>query len=348
MIQANLIKPFEINLEEVEEPFLPDDKIKIRIEAVGICGSDVQMYHGLHKYMTFPVVIGHEIGGVVAETGKNVTGFQVGERVTVQPQCVCHKCCPCQIGRFNVCENLKVMGVHKNGMACNYYIVDPWNVHKCPQDLKAELAALVEPLAVGVGAVKRAENYKGANIVVVGAGTIGNLTAQAAKALGAGQVMITDISEDKLETARRCGLNLAVNTKDISLKDTVIEHFGVQKADIIIDCAASRSSFESILAAARPSSKIIVTGNYKQEMQLELPVLQRQEISLIGHMMYVKEDFSDAIAFLSEGKIQTDDIISRVFPITRIRDAFQYIDDNTATVMKVIVKMEEEEEKEYE
>ena len=231
------------------------------------------------------------------------------------------------------------MGVHKDGMACEYFAVEPKYLHHCPDGMKDERMALVEPLAVGVGSVKRAGDVTGKNVVVVGAGTIGNLTAQAAKALGAANVMITDVFDPKLELARKSGLDLAVNTSELSLKQAIIDHFGVQKADVIIDAAATRGSFMSILEAARPSSKIIVTGNYKAEMNLELPIIQRQEIEMIGHMMYVREEFQDAIAMLHEGRVNIEHVVTKEFPFSQVCDAFKYIDDNAQTVMKIVLKM---------
>ena len=339
MLRANLVEAYRIDMEEVAKPSITADQVLLKIHSVGICGSDIQMYHGLHKYMTFPVVIGHEVGASIVEVGANVKDFTVGDLVTVEPQVTCGECYPCQIGRFNVCEHLKVMGVHQNGMACEYFAIDPKYLHLCPAGMSDNCMALVEPLAVGVGSVKRAGDVTGKNVVVVGAGTIGNLTAQAAKALGAAKVMITDVFDPKLELARKSGLELAVNTTNISLKDAIIEHFGVQKADVIIDAAATRGSFMSILAAARPSSKIIVTGNYKAEMSLELPIIQRQEIEMIGHMMYVREEFTDAIAMLSDGRVNIEHVVTKEFPFAQITDAFKYIEDNAQTIMKVVCKM---------
>ena len=339
MLRANMVAPYQINVEEVAKPTINADQVLLKIHSVGICGSDIQMYHGLHKYMTFPVVFGHEVGASVEEVGANVKDYKVGDLVTVEPQVSCGECYPCQIGRFNVCEHLKVMGVHLDGMACEYFAIDPKYLHHCPDGMSDACMALVEPLAVGVGSVKRAGDVTGKNVVVVGAGTIGNLTAQAAKALGAANVMITDVFDPKLELARKSGLDLAVNTGNLSLKQAIIDHFGVHKADVIIDAAATRGSFMSILEAARPSSKIIVTGNYKAEMTLELPIIQRQEIEMIGHMMYVREEFQDAIAMLSDGRVNIEHVVTKEFPFPQVCDAFKYIEDNAQTVMKIVLKM---------
>ncbi len=340
MLRANLTAPFTIELQEKSIPEITDSDVLLKIHYVGICGSDIQMYHGKHKYMTFPVVFGHELSASIVKTGKNVTGFAAGDLVTVEPQIYCGECYPCRSGRFNVCERLKVQGVHADGYMAQLVVVDAKFLHKCTRDMNPQQVALVEPLAVGVGAVKRAPNYKDANVLVVGAGTIGNMTAQAAKALGAAKVMVSDINGKKLALAKECGIDVAVNVAETSLTDAIETHFGMRKADIIIDAAATRSGFKSILEVARRSSSVVITGNYKDPLEVEMPLIQRQEITLYGHMMYVREDFADAIAFIREGKIHTDGFITAVYPFRKTLEAFRYIDEFPNDVMKILVDVQ--------
>lgn len=297
------------------------------------------MYHGLHKYMTFPVVFGHEAAATVCKVGKNVTGFSVGDNVTVEPQLTCGKCLPCRIGRFNVCQHLKVMGVHADGFACDYFAIDPKYLHHA-DGLTDDQTALMEPLAVGMGSARRG-NVKGKKVVVVGAGTIGNLVAQSAKAMGADKVMITDIKDTKLNYALKCGIDYAVNTLNVSLKDAIISKFGEDRADVIIDCAATKGSFLSILEAARPHSTIVITGNFKAPVEVELPLIQRQEIDVLGHMMYVREDFADAISAVRDGKVNLDGFATQHYSISEVADAFKFIDDNPDAVMKVMLKIQD-------
>ena len=339
MKQIRITGPYTFQAEEAAVPEIKTHELLLKTERVGICASDMQIYHGKHKYMSYPVILGHEVSAVVEKTGSHVTGFAAGERVTIEPQVYCGECFPCQSGHFNVCEKLSVMGVHEDGCSREYLAIDPKYLHKVPPSMKPELAALVEPFAVGVGSVRRASVLSGANVVVVGAGTIGNFSAQAAKALGAGKVMITDISEPKLDWARECGLDYCVNTKGKNLKELIKETFGKRRADIIIDCAATPIVFTSILEAARPCSEIIITGNYKEPLEFSAPLLQRQEISMVGHMMYVQEDFRIAIELLASGKIQTAKTITRVFPFDEYGKAFQYADANADTVMKLLVEI---------
>ena len=337
MKQMRITGPFTFQAEEVPVPETSAGEVLLKINCVGVCASDMQIYHGKHKFMTFPVILGHEVAATVEKTGAQVTGFVPGEKVTIEPQVFCGECFPCQSGRFNVCEKLSVLGVHKDGFSREYASIDPKYLHKVPASMKKELIALVEPFAVGVGSVRRSARLAGANVVVVGAGTIGNFTAQAAKALGAGKVLITDISQPKLDWARECGIDYCVNTADKNLKEVIKETFGVRRADIIIDCAAVPAGFKSILEAARPCSEIIITGNYKEPVEFSVPIMQRQEISMIGHMMYVREDYRIAIELLANGKINTEKTISKVFSFDEYAKAFEYSDANANTVMKLLI-----------
>lgn len=336
MIKAVFTAPYTIEFQEAPIPSITPDEVLLKVINIGVCGSDIQMYHGLHKYMTYPVVPGHEVSAVIEKVGENVKGFKAGDKVTVEPQIVCGECYPCTIGRFNVCENLKVKGVHADGFAAEYVAIESKYLHLCPSDMSTDLITLVEPLAVGVGSVKRSQ-YKGANIAIIGAGTIGNLTAQAAQALGAGKVLVTDFLDSKIEYAKECGIEYCINTKDIGLTGAIEKAFGHRKADVIIDCAATKGSFMSALDASRNSSEIVITGNYKAPMELEIPRIQRREVSLVGHMMYVREDFADAIRFLAEGKVKADGFVSQRFGLKDFDAAFKYIDDHPNDVMKAVI-----------
>lgn len=340
MLRVNMPEAYKIQLLEVPVPEVGDDDILIEMKRVGICGSDIQVYHGKHKYMTFPVVQGHEGSGIIAEMGKNVKGFAIGDKVTVQPQVFCGNCAPCKLGAYNVCENLKVYGVHTTGLAQDYFIVNSSKVLKLPDNMEFDQGAIVEPMAVGVHAAKRSGEINGKNLIVLGAGTIGNLTAQAAKARGA-NVMITDINPKKLNTAKKCGIGICVNTMEEDLSGAIKKHFGDNGADVIIDCAAVKASINQALNNARCSSKIVIVGNFKQPIEIEMPVLQRREVDMIGVMMYVREDYEDAIKLLSKGKINTELLISKYFNIRQFQEAYKFIDDNATDVMKVMLKVSE-------
>jgi L-iditol 2-dehydrogenase len=330
--------PFELEILECEIPAISSTQVLLKIINAGICGSDLQIYHGKHKYMKYPVVGGHEASAIVESVGNDVLGFKAGDRVAVEPQLVCGECWPCRIGRFNVCEKLRVLGTHIDGLMAGYVAINPKLLHHCPDDMDFDKITLVEPMAVGVGAVRRAK-YKGSNVAVIGAGTIGNLTAQAAQALGAKNVMVTDIMNQKLEYAQKCGVKNCINTKNKSLARAIDDTFGSRGADVIIDAVGIPASFEAALEASRPSSEIVITGNYKEPVQIELPRLQRREVNLIGHMMYVSQDYDEAIRLLYEGLVKVDGFITQRFALEELKSGFDFIDAHPNDVMKAVLSI---------
>ena len=333
--------PGVFEMTEDPVPEIREDQVLLKILYVGVCGSDLQHYHGLHPATRghLPVVLGHEASARVVRTGRAVKDFKEGELVVIEPQITCGHCFPCLQGRFNVCEHLKVLGAHEPGLLCEYFACDPGLLHHTPAGLDPRLAALAEPLAVGVGAVRRSRLLKGGNVAVIGAGTIGCCTAQAARHMGAGQILAADINQAKLDYALECGMDFAVNTAREPLKDAVRRCFGSRGADVIMDCVASPAVFDSILDASRPSSEIIVTGNYKEPVKIELPRIQRREVSLIGHMMYVREDFETALELLASGKINTDRLISSEWDLEDYPRALIYADEHPMDVMKMMIRV---------
>lgn len=339
MKKAVLSAPFEIQIQDCAMPEVGPEQVLLRVRRLGICGSDLQMYHGLHRYMTFPVVPGHEVGAEVVKLGASITEFQVGDKVTVEPQVFCGLCEPCRRGRFNVCEQLRVKGVHLDGFAAEYAAVEPKYLHRCPANMDYDSIALLEPLAVGVGAVRRSR-FQGANITVIGAGTIGNLTAQAAMALGAANVLVTDVVDSKLAFARSCGIPNCANLKELSLAQAIEEAFGQRRSDVIIDTAATKTVFAQALDASRPSSELVITGNYKQPVELDVTRIQRREVSIIGHMMYVREDFQLAIQMVAERKVKLDGLVTRHFPLKDFGKAMEFADADPAGVMKLMLDVD--------
>ena len=341
MLQVKMTEAFKMQFLDVPVPEPGDEEILIQVKRIGVCGSDIQVYHGRHKYMRFPVVQGHEGAGLVARVGRRVRDFQPGERVTVQPQVFCGECAPCRSGHYNVCQHLKVYGVHADGMLSEYFAVPASKALRLPDSMSFDEGALVEPASVATGAIRRCGDLKGKNVLVLGAGAIGNLVAQVARASGARRTAITDINANRLLIARHCGIDAAIDTRGRNLREVIGEQFGEDGADFIIDCAGVPALFVEALAAARCSSKLVVVANYKEPVQIEIPLLQRREIDVLGIMMYLREDFGRAIELMKNKAIRTAPLISDYFPIQRMAQVYPYIDAHPDKVMKVIVKVSE-------
>lgn len=326
---------------DVDMPHPDKDQILIRIIQCGICGSDIQIYHGLHPCAKTPLIMGHECVAEVAEVGREQELFSVGDLVTVQPQVFCHTCHACRVGHTNVCENMKFMGVHIDGFFAEYALVPAWNVLKLDKNMNRDAAMLAEPVAVTVHAAKRGGVKPGMRVVVIGAGTIGNLTAQVCRLIGA-KVMITDIQDSKLKIAAKCKIDFCVNTSRISLMDGILQSFDGQKADVIIDCAAASRVFPEIMECATGGTEVVLVGNYKELVKIDLTKIQRREIDLYGVMQYNRDDFADAISYLEKGKILTEHIITKHYPLDKVGEAFAYIDEHPDT-MKIAIDVGQEE-----
>ena len=202
MLRAVIANPGAIEFSDVAKPSAADGEVLVRILRIGICGSDIHVFHGKHPYTSYPVVQGHEFCGEVVETGRNVTTVSPGDLVTASPQITCGTCPPCREGKYNICDSLRVIGFQAPGVAQEYFAFPESAVLKLPEGTTPEMGALVEPAAVAMHAVGRAGDVTGKRVLVLGAGTIGNLVAQVAQCRGAGEVLLTDISDYRLEIAR--------------------------------------------------------------------------------------------------------------------------------------------------
>lgn len=341
MLQQVMTAPGEIEFREVAIPEIKANQVKIKIRKIGICGSDIHVYHGKHPFTSYPVTQGHEVSGEIVELGKEVKDLRIGQKVTIQPQVVCGKCHPCRHGKYNLCEELKVMGFQTTGVASQYFVTENSKVTPLPEEMSDDEGAMIEPLAVAVHAVKRAGDVKGLKIAVLGAGPIGNLVAQAAKGMGAESVLITDISDIRLEKAKECGVAYTANTKREDFGEAMLRCFGPDKADVIYDCAGNDITMGQAIKYARKGSTIILVAVYEGMAAVDLAVLNDHELDLNTTMMYRDEDYREAIKLANEKKVLLTPLISRHFAFRDYLKAYRYIDDNRETTMKVIINVAE-------
>lgn len=340
MKQQVMTEPGKIEFHEVPVPEVGANDVKIRIENIGICGSDIHVYHGEHPFTSYPVTQGHEVSGEIVEVGSGVTNLKAGQKVTIEPQVTCGHCHPCRHGKYNLCEELKVMGFQTTGTASEYFVCDQKYVTPVPDEMSFEEAAMIEPLAVAVHGVKQMGNVEGLDVVVIGAGPIGNLVAQTAKGMGARKVMITDISDTRLAKAKECGIDVCVNTLHTDFNDALLEAFGPDKADVIYDCAGNDITMGQAIAHARKGSVIVLVAVFAKKANIDLAVANDHELDLKSTMMYRHDDYVDAIRLVNEGKVQLKPLISKKFPFEQYLDAYRYIDDNRETTMKVIIDVQ--------
>lgn len=340
MKQSVMTSPGVIEFREVPAPLPQDDEVLVRMRRIGVCGSDIHVYHGLHPYTSYPVVQGHEVSGTVAGWGANVTGFSEGDLVTFMPQVFCGTCYHCLHGQEHICENLKVLGFQTDGAGQEYFPVAADKVLRMPPNITLDQAAMVEPVAVGVHALRRAGGAWGKRVLVIGAGTIGNLLAQSARAAGAREVMLADISPYKLERAKACGFEKVVNPREEDLAEAVERHLGPDRADLTFECVGAEETIGNAIAVARKGTTIVVVGVFGKKPVVDLGLVQDRELSLVGTLMYQKPDFEQAIDWLSTGKLNLTPLVSARFPFERFLDAYKLIEEARGNSMKVMIDLD--------
>lgn len=340
MKQQVMTEPGKISFRQISIPAAGPNQVLVKIKRIGVCGSDIHVYHGTHPYTKYPVTQGHEVSGQIVELGEYVTGLSVGQKVTIEPQVFCGRCHPCLHGKYNLCENLKVMGFQTTGTASEYFAVDESKVTPLPDDMSYDDGAMIEPLAVTVHAAKRFEGVKGAKVVVYGCGPIGILLIQSLKAFGAAEILATDISDTRLALAKSLGADYVVNTMKDDYTEALLNAFGPDKADVAYECAGTDITMDQAIQNARKGSTIILVAVFGKRANVDLAKLNDSELDLNTTMMYRHEDYVDAIRLVNEGKIQLKPLQSAHFAFEDYLDAYQYIDNNREKTMKVLIDVD--------
>ena len=340
MRQAIMISPGVIEHREIPEPGqLKDNEVLLRIKRIGVCGSDIHVFHGKHPATPYPVVQGHEYSAIVEATGTKVTKVKPGMRATARPQLVCGECGPCKRGQYNACQKLKVQGFQAPGVAQDLFVVPEERIVVFPDSMTLEQGAMIEPAAVGAHSTNRVPVLKGKNIVVAGAGTIGNLVAQFAKARGAAKVLITDISDYRLDIARQCGIDATLNVKTTSFEEGTKSFFGSEGFQIGFEAAGVQSSLDVLMQFVEKGGAVVILGVYSQNPVVNMFYLGEHELNVFGSMMYRQEDYEAAVEMISSGKIITKPLLTTSFPFNKYLDAYKYIEEQGEKSMKVMIEL---------
>lgn len=342
MKQAELVAPLTVRLVESPRPAPGPGEALIAVARVGICGSDLHAYHGRHPFIRLPIVPGHEFAGTVVEVGEGVQHLTPGQRVTVEPSIVCGACYQCTHGRYNICERLKVIGCQTTGAMGEYLTVPAAKVLPLPDEVTWDQAALLEPLAVAVHAARTAGIRPGMKALILGAGTIGLMTLQVAKALGAGPTMISDLIQERLDLARRLGADYTVNPSTTPLALAVERAFGADRADVIIECAGVAATARDAVRVARKGTRIVIAGVFAEEVPVSLGLVQDRELELVGTLMYAAGDFPAALELVRDGRVQVEPLITHRFPLTQAAKAFATADSRQGA-LKVLVEVGDED-----
>ncbi|MBK5113924.1 MAG: alcohol dehydrogenase catalytic domain-containing protein [Candidatus Heimdallarchaeota archaeon] len=337
MKQQIMIEPGKIEFREIPIPKLEEDEVLIKIMRIGVCGSDIHVFHGKHPYTSYPVTQGHEVSGVIDKVGNNITNLKPGDKVTIQPQVVCGKCHSCLHGNYHICDELKVMGFQTTGMASEFFVTEASRVLKLPEEMSYEQGAMIEPMAVACGVFKKTDELNGLKVVVLGAGPIGNLTAQTAKALGAKTVLITDVSDFRLEIAKEVGIDYTINPLRQDLSEEIVKAFGPDRADLIIECVGINQTIDDAITNARKGTDIILVGVFGDKPKVDLGTVQDRELRIIGMLMYQTKEYLKAIELVHSGKVQLEPLMTKHFNFEDYNKAYQFIEENNDKSMKVFI-----------
>jgi 2-desacetyl-2-hydroxyethyl bacteriochlorophyllide A dehydrogenase len=337
MRQAIMTQPGMIEFRDVAAPVPRAGEVLLRVRRIGVCGSDIHVWHGKHPFTSYPVVQGHEYSATVEAVGKGVTRARVGMKATACPQVVCGSCAPCLRGDYHICNSLKVQGFQAPGCAQDFFVVPEDRIVLLPDKLTYEQGALVEPAAVAAHSTGRAGDLEGRNVLVLGAGTIGNLVAQAVRCRGAGKVLITDLSDFRLEKARACGIAETCNIKTEKPADAVRRVFGKEGFDVGFEAVGVESALDDAVQHINKGGRIVVLGVFGARPRVDMSIVGDRELCLIGTLMYKHEDYDQAVAWIASGLLKTEPLITRHFRFEQYAEAYRFIEAQGDKTLKVMM-----------
>ncbi|RJX40189.1 sorbitol dehydrogenase [Paenibacillus pinisoli] len=329
---------YKVVVKEVDKPAVGHNDVLIRVKAAGICGSDIHTYKGLHPFRKPPVIIGHEIAGEVVEVGPGVTKFKAGDRVTVEPQTGCGHCEYCLAGHVNYCSERGAPGIGSwYGAMAEYFAARELTVFKLPDEMDYDSGVLVEPFAVGVHAVRKAEIQVGDKVAILGAGPIGLLAMAAAKAAGATTMLVTDVMDYALGIASEMGATHTMNTMDRQdwTEEAKAEVGG--EFDKVLIAVGVPGIIDQSLRLLRKGGRIVTIAMFHGTQTFDIHNLQNQEKEIIGCMTYTRVDTMTAIDLLMAGAVNEQAIISHKLTCDQAAEGFRLVDKKEDQSMKVLV-----------
>src|SRR5258708_35697376 len=332
---AVLYAPHDVRLEERVRPSPGPNEVLVEMKAIGVCGSDVHYYeHGKIGSVVVrqPLILGHEAAGVIVEVGEGVSKERTGQRVALEPGVPCRICRECRSGRYNLCRNVQFFGTPPvDGAFTNYVTIPTDFAYTLPDQLSFEEGALIEPLSVGLWACRKAQLQGGDRVLVTGAGPIGLMAMKVAFALGAADVILTDIFPQRLEVARKLGATRTVNVAQESLADAGIE------ADVLIECSGNPSALKDGIRTLRPAGKAVAVGmGPGEEMSVPISFLQNNEITFTGIFRYANT-YQDAIALVATGRIDLNPLITGRYSLEQPDQVLRQAKNDPRNIKPVIM-----------
>ncbi len=324
-------------LTDRPEPSVKKNEVKIKVEAVGICGTDVKIKHGT-TWSNPPVILGHELSGTVAEVGEDVKSVKPGDRVVTETgNVVCGHCYYCRTGNFLMCKDRLSIGYGVDGGMAEYCVVREDIVHILPDEIPFDAGSLCEPAAVSVHAVYDAVKVIPTDtVVVIGSGAIGLLVAQLVKNFGA-TVIVTGLTQDegRLSVAKELGIDYTVNTQKENVGKIVDDITGGRGADLVFECSGSVPGVNTGMSLLKKMGALVQIGLTKPTMEIEYSMLTAKQISLIGTFGHKWQSWDTALKLMQQGKINAGALISHRFPMEKWEEAFDIAESGKG--IKVVI-----------
>ncbi|RQW22521.1 zinc-binding alcohol dehydrogenase family protein [Bacillus sp. C1-1] len=329
-------EPGKLSIVEIEKPKIssPYD-VLVQVQCVGICGSDVHIYHGSNPFTVYPRVIGHEVSGVVAELGEGVESLQVGDRVSLEPIEFCGTCYACRKGQQNVCESLQVFGVHKDGGMSEFVKAHEQKWHKVNKSISAEAAALIEPLTIGAQATFRGGIQPGDTVFIMGAGPTGIACLLMAKEAGA-YVMISDFNTVRLEYATSIGADAVFQPDKEDIEEAIYKETKGELANVVIDAVGTAGTFEQAVRLASVAGTVVTLGFNETPSQIPSLLLTKKELKVVGSRLQTNQ-FQGVVKKVNKGMIFPDELISHRFHYEKVDEAFKKLEEHPEEVRKIVL-----------
>lgn len=338
----------DVRVEDVPEPVPAADEVKLRIDYCGICATDIEEYEfgpafiwhdGPHPLtgQTMPMTIGHEITATVVATGSDVRGVRAGDRVVVDGVVSCGECWWCTNGQAGQCRSTGAVGFVRDGGLAEYMVWPGSQVVRLPDNVTSEQAALNEPASVAHHAVRRGRPSPGERVAVLGAGTVGILAMQVAKAMGA-TVYALDRRQMSLDMARELGADATINTDDTDADQALKDLTDGVGPDVIIDAAGGPATPALGVQWVRTGGRVVLVAIYTSKPEFDFNTVVTSEAEIIGSIAYQKEDVEGAVRLIASGAIKTLPLISDIIGLDQVVDVgYKRMLEPTKDIFRILV-----------
>lgn len=336
--------PNDMRLEEVPTPYPAENEVRLKIRAVGICGSDLHGYLGITGRRTPPMTMGHEFTGEVNLIGEGVTHLKQGDRVACYPVDFCGSCEMCRSGQEHLCGQRRQFGVLScNGALADYLCVPAKVCFPLDASVSYEIGTLMEPLAVSYRAVCHAENLQGKHVLIVGAGTIGLLTLACAVGRNPKSITVLDLSDHRLAVAKQMGATHLVNPGQEDALQSILMNTEGKGADVSFEAVGAKPTAAISIAALRTGGTAIWIGNNQPQVEINMQQVVTRELKIQGTFLYSLEDFRAVTQKVNRQELHLAPIVNRIEPMAEGCGIFAELSKNLGTTLKCVLVQNEVE-----